>query len=44
MGFVERLPKDRRLNKVIVIISQVAIPAIQRYSKGGEDDDYEEEG
>jgi hypothetical protein len=38
------MPKGTRLNKVIFIVSQVAIPAIQRQGKGGEDDDYEEDG
>jgi len=41
---MERLRKDPRLNKVIFIVSQVAIPTVERHSKGGEDDDYEEDG
>jgi len=36
--------EECRLNEVIFIISQVAIPTIQRDSKGGEDDGCEGEG
>jgi hypothetical protein len=36
--------KERRLNEIIFIVSQVAIPTVQRQGKGSEDDGCEEDG